>query len=167
MAIAPATALTFLPFAILIGIWVAWNDMKFMKIPNKAVLALFAVFVIVGPLALPFGDYLSRYLHVAVVLAVTFVANMMRIMGAGDAKFLAAMAPFIDASDGLAFAQIAAVVLLAAFATHRLFRALPPVRRMEWASWTHPKFPMGLGLSGMLILYLALGAFLGPHSVIR
>ena len=35
-----AAALTFLPFAAAIGIWVAWSDMSSMKIPNKAVLAL-------------------------------------------------------------------------------------------------------------------------------
>ena len=58
MSIAPETALWFLPFALVIGVWVAWNDMAFMKIPNKAVVALFGVFVVVGPLALPLEDYL-------------------------------------------------------------------------------------------------------------
>lgn len=168
MAIAPSAALTFLPFALLIGLWVAWSDMKFMKIPNKAVLALVGVFVLVGPLALPFDEYLWRYLHLVVVLAITFVANLLRVMGAGDSKFIAAMAPFVDRGDGLAVFQIAAVVLLAAFATHRLFRALPAIRRSlpDWKSWTSAKFPMGLGLAGMLIVYLALGAAIGTHPPI-
>ena len=48
-----AAALTFLPFALAIGIWVAWSDMRFMKIPNKAVLALGAVYLAVGFLVLP------------------------------------------------------------------------------------------------------------------
>ncbi len=168
MAIAPSAALAFLPFALLIGVWVAWNDMKFMKIPNKAVLALFGVFVLVGPFVLPFEEYLWRYVHVVVVLAITFAANLLRLMGAGDSKFIAAMAPFVDRADALAFCQIAAVVLLAAFATHRLFRAIPAMRRAfpDWRSWTHPKFPMGLGLSGMLIVYLALGVLLGSQPPI-
>ncbi len=42
------TALWFLPFVLPIALWVAWSDMKFMKIPNKAVLALVAVFAVVG-----------------------------------------------------------------------------------------------------------------------
>ena len=48
MVITASSALWFLPFAIPIAIWVAWSDMKFMKIPNMAVLALLAVFLGVG-----------------------------------------------------------------------------------------------------------------------
>jgi prepilin peptidase CpaA len=163
MVIDPVTALIFLPFVFAIGVWVAWNDMKFMKIPNKAVMALLAVFVVVGLIALPFWDYLLRYLHIIVVLAIGFVANMGRLMGAGDAKFLAAMAPFFDRSDALNMVIIFAGVLLGAFATHRLFRAIPAMRRgfPDWQSWAHPKFPMGLALSGVLIIYLVLGAVSG------
>ena len=47
-----ATAFWFLPFALPIAVWVAWSDMKFMRIPNKAVLALTAVFLVVGLAAL-------------------------------------------------------------------------------------------------------------------
>lgn len=163
MAIDAFTALVFLPFALPIGLWVAWNDMKFMKIPNKAVLALFGIFVIVGVLALPFWEYLWRYPQGAAVLAVGFVLNMARAMGAGDAKFIAAASPMIDPGDGLPIIQILLGMLLAAFATHRLFRAIPAVRRRfpDWESWTHNKFPMGLALGSALIMYLALGTVLG------
>ena len=165
MAIDPATALIFLPFAVAIGVWVSWSDMKFMKIPNTAVLALFAVFVVTGLFALPIVEYLLRYAHVAVILAVGFAANMLRLMGAGDAKFLAAMAPFVDRGDAALVMPIFATVLLAAFATHRIFRALPPIRRAypDWESWTNRKFPMGLALAGALILYLALGLAFGTQ----
>ncbi len=163
MHIDAGTALIFLPFAVPIGIWVAWNDMKFMKIPNKAVMALFGVFVVVGLLALPLPEYLWRYPQALAVLAVGFVLNMARAMGAGDAKFLAAMAPFFDLGDALALMQIFAGVLLAAFVTHRGFRRIPAMRTAfpDWKSWENPKFPMGFALGGALILYLALGAWLG------
>ena len=46
MAITTLSAMWFLPFAALISIWAAWNDLKFMKIPNVAVLALVAVFLV-------------------------------------------------------------------------------------------------------------------------
>ena len=36
-----------------IGVWVAWSDMKFMKIPNPAVLALLAVITLAGCAAKP------------------------------------------------------------------------------------------------------------------
>ena len=44
----PIAALILLPFATAIGVWVAWSDMKSMKIPNQSVLALLAVWLIVG-----------------------------------------------------------------------------------------------------------------------
>jgi prepilin peptidase CpaA len=163
MAIDAVTALLFLPFALPIGIWVAWNDMKFMKIPNKAVGALLGVFVVVGLIALPLEDYLWRYLHFIVVLIVGFLANMARAMGAGDAKFLAAMAPMLDLGDLQILLILFSGVLLAAFFTHRLFRMVSATRRAfpDWESWDRGDFPMGLALGGVLILYLLLGAVAG------
>lgn len=160
MEIAQTTALWWLPFAAPIGVWVAWNDMAFMKIPNKAVVALFAVFVVVGLLALPFQDYLWRYLQFAAILALGFVLNMIRAVGAGDAKFAAAMAPFVDPGDAGLFMILFSGVLLAAFATHRAARAMAAVRSAlpHWESWSRRDFPMGLALGGALIIYLALGA---------
>ena len=51
-----------------IGVWVAWSDMKSMKIPNKAVLATLAVWVVVGLLAVALhaglpGSRLGRCAH--------------------------------------------------------------------------------------------------------
>jgi prepilin peptidase CpaA len=161
--IAVWTALWFIPLAVPIGIWVAWNDMAFMKIPNKAVMALFVVFAVVGLVALPFQDYLWRYAQLLAVLAIGFVLNMARAVGAGDAKFAAAMAPFVDPGDLRILLVLFAAVLLAAFATHRTARAVPAVRGAlpGWESWTRRDFPMGLALGGTLIFYLLLGAFLG------
>ena len=47
------TALWFLPAITAIGIWVAWSDMKFMRIPNKAVMAMLLAYLVFGPIALP------------------------------------------------------------------------------------------------------------------
>ena len=165
MEIAVWTALWFIPLAVPIGIWVAWNDMAFMKIPNKAVLALFVVFAVAGLIALPFEDYLWRYAQLAAVLVIGFVLNMARAVGAGDAKFAAAMAPFVDPGDLRILLVLFAAVLIAAFATHRAARAVPAVRGAfpDWASWTRGDFPMGLALGGTLIFYLLLGALLGAR----
>lgn len=162
-----AAALTFLPFAIAIGIWVAWSDMRSMKIPNQAVLALGAVYLVTGPLVLPFGTYLWGWALAAIVLAFGFVLNAAGAFGAGDAKFAAAMAPYFVQSDPRFVMGLAAACLLGAFAAHRLMRALPPVRRAlpDWASWTHPRFPMGLGLSGLLIFHLLAAVWLNSAAV--
>lgn len=163
MEIASATALWFLPFAAAIGVWVAWSDMARMKIPNKAVVALTLVFAVVGLVALPFGDYLWRYAQLAVVLLAGFVLASLRTMGAGDAKFAAAMAPFVDPGDLRLFLALFAATVLAAFVTHRAARATPAVRAgfPDWTSWTHAKFPMGLALAPSLVFYLAFGVAYG------
>ncbi|MEI6097359.1 MAG: prepilin peptidase [Alphaproteobacteria bacterium] len=160
-------ALTFLPFATAIGIWVAWSDMRYMKIPNRAVLALGAVYLVIGVFVLPFGTYLWGWALSAIVLVFGFVLNAGGALGAGDAKFAAAMAPFFVQSDLRFVMGLAAACLLGSFAAHRLMRALPTFRRAlpDWVSWTHPRFPMGLCLSGMLIFYLFSAVWLNSAVV--
>ena len=162
-----AAALTFLPFAVVIGIWVAWSDMRSMKIPNYAVLALGAVYLVTGPFVLPLMTYLSGWALCAIVLAAGFVLNAGGALGAGDAKFAAAMAPYFVRSDLRFDLGLYAACLLGAFAAHRLLRAVPAFRRAapDWASWTHPRFPMGLALSGMLIFYLGTAVWLNSAAV--
>lgn len=156
-----ATSLLFVPFALAIGIWVAWSDMKFMKIPNRAVLALLAVWLVIGLLAvalslLPVKAWALGLGLAAAVLVIGFVANAVGLVGAGDAKFAAAMAPFFVGGDLRMIAGLVAACLLGAFAAHRMARRIPAVRRgaADWLSWNHKDFPMGLALAGTLIFYL-------------
>lgn len=163
LTLAPGLCLAFLPFTLAIGIWVAWSDMRAMKIPNKAVLSLIAVWLVVGLAlvltgALPGMDWLKAIGLGLAVLVVLFVANMAGLMGAGDSKFGAAMAPFFLQADLRLVCGLMAACLLGAFAAHRTLRAIPAVRRAapDWKSWTHKKFPMGLALAGMLNFFLLL-----------
>lgn len=151
-------ALSFLPFALPIAIWVSWSDMKFMKIPNNAVIALAAVWLIVGVLVMPFHTWLWGWALLGIVLVVGFIANMISFLGAGDAKFAAAMAPFFVVADVSTALGLFAACLLGAFACHRIARRIPALRPLttQWVSWTNKDFPMGLTLSGTLIFYLAL-----------
>ncbi|WP_407940885.1 prepilin peptidase [Mesobaculum littorinae] len=152
----------FLPFVLPICLWVAWSDMARMKIPNLACGALVLVFLVVGPIALPLGLWGWQWVHLAVILAAGFVANLAGVMGAGDAKFAAAAAPFVPLPDAMPVVYLLAAVLLAAFAAHRAARALPALRNRvpEWESWTRRDFPMGLPLAGTLLFYLILAAAL-------
>lgn len=155
----PATALWFLPFVAPIALFVAWSDMKSMKIPNKAVYALVAVFALVGLITLPLEAYLWRWLHLGVVLVIGFVLATGGLIGAGDAKFAAAMAPFVALNDAVLFCYLFSAVLLAAFATHRTARRVPAVVNAlpDWESWHRKRdFPMGLALGAVLVFYLAL-----------
>ncbi len=153
----------FLPFALPLCIWVAWSDLRDMRISNRAVLAMVAVFVLIGPLVLPLPAFGWQLLHLAVVLVIGIGLNAAGLLGAGDAKFAAAAAPFITLGDTRFVIALFAANLLAAFVTHRL-AARTPLRRLapNWQSWTRTKeFPMGLSLGPTLAIYLALGAFYG------
>lgn len=159
--ISPNAALALLPFATAIAIWVSWSDMKFMKIPNKAGLAMLAVWLVVG-LALvlfsllPLKLWLWGWALGACVLVAGFILNAAGAVGAGDAKFAAAMAPVFIHADVRFVLGLFAACLLGAFAAHRLVRLIPSFRTAtaDWLSWTHKDFPMGLALSGTLIFYL-------------
>lgn len=152
----PTAALVFLPFVLPIAIWVAWSDMKFMKIPNKAVAALALVFFVVGLVALPFKLWLWGLALLGIVLVAGFVVATLGLVGAGDAKFAAAMAPFFVGGDLRFILALFAACLLGAFASHRGMRHVAAFRSAtaDWESWTRKDFPMGLALSGTLVFYL-------------
>lgn len=157
------SALWFLPFVVPICIYVCWSDMRAMKIPNKAVLALAMVFLLVGLIAVPLPEYPWRLLQLVIMLLLGIVLNATGLVGAGDAKFAAAAAPFIHPGDFVFLLMLLAATLLGAFAAHRLAK-YTPLRRMapSWQSWdTGSDFPMGLALGGTLAIYLMLGAFFG------
>ncbi len=155
-ALPPAAALAFLPFALAIGIWVAWSDMKVMKIPNKSVIAIAVAYLVVGLLVLPIKVWAFGIGLGFAVLVLGFVANAAGLIGAGDAKFAAAMAPMFIAADLRFVLGLFAACLLGAFFSHRALGMVPAFRRAtpDWASWTHKDFPMGLALAGTLIFYL-------------
>jgi prepilin peptidase CpaA len=163
MAITTFAAAWFLPFVLPICLYVIYTDVSRMKITNKANVALAAVFVVIGLIVLPFDDYLWRLAGLVIVLIVGIVLNAVGVMGAGDSKFIAAAAPYIAVGDLRVLLVLFTVVLLAAFATHRIAK-YTPLRRMapDWASWEQgKKFPMGLALGSTLIIYLVLGLLYG------
>jgi prepilin peptidase CpaA len=155
MPIAATQLLWFLPFTLPIAVWVAWSDMKFMKIPNKAVLALFGVYMLVGAFVFPLTLWGWGWALAAIVLLAGFVGTAAGLMGAGDAKFAAALAPFFATADIRILLALFAACLLGAIASHRLMKATPAFRAAtpDWESWTHKDFPMGLALAGTLIFY--------------
>ncbi len=163
MAISAIAALWFLPFVLPICLYVAFTDMKQMRITNQAVVLLGLVFLVLGLIALPFETYLWRLMNLIIVLAVGILLNAVGAMGAGDAKFAGAAAPFIALGDLRLLIALFMATLLAAAATHRAVK-YTPLRRLapDWKSWQDSqKFPMGLALGTTLALYLILGVLYG------
>lgn len=164
MDILSSAALWFFPFVLPLCVYTCYTDMREMRITNGTVVTLFLVFVVIGPLALPFEDYLWRYAYFGAVLVAGMALNAAGALGAGDAKFAAAAAPFIHIGDLRFLMVLFAATLLAAFASHRLAK-YTPLRKIapDWESWDAPakKFPMGLALGGTLAIYLGLGILYG------
>lgn len=149
--------------ALPIAAWVIWTDLATMKIPNKAVLALVAVYAVVGLLTLPLTTWAWSWLHLVVVLVIGFVLSLTGGFGAGDAKFAAAMAPFVALGDVSTVLLLLSAMAILTFIAHRIARRIPAVRAAApgWASWERRDFPLGIALAPTLILYLALAATFG------
>ncbi|GGE60210.1 membrane protein [Actibacterium pelagium] len=149
-------ALWFLPLVFPICLWVAYSDLKYMKIPNKAVLALLAVFAVVGPFVMPLEDYGWRWALAGAILVVGFLLNQIDAMGAGDAKFAAAMAPFFAWSNVIGAFGVFCACLIVTFVAHRLIRRMQAVRTAlpNWESLFSKKFPMGIALMSTLLIHL-------------
>ncbi|MCI5097964.1 MAG: prepilin peptidase [Rhodobacteraceae bacterium] len=165
MALTASAAWWFLPFVLPICFYVAFTDLREMRITNQAVLVLAAVFIIVGLFALPLPVYGMRLVQMVAVLFVGILLNASGAVGAGDAKFAAAAAPFIALGDLRILLALFAANLLAAFTTHRIVK-YTPLRRVapNWQSWNMGwKFPMGLSLGGTLGLYLILATQYGAN----
>lgn len=169
----PATqAMLFAIFVLPICIYTVYTDLKYKKITNLTVWALFAVFVVVGFFTLPMMEFVWRFSHWAVVFGIGLLLWFTRQMGAGDVKFGAVMALFIHSQDLAILLWIAIASLVGATLTI-LLAGISPLRRLapDWAVWTGKhatvgngqKFtiPMGPALCLTLSAYLVLGALYG------
>lgn len=162
-ALTQSAALAFLPLALIVCGWIIWSDLSRMKIPNKAVLVLLAGYAILGLLVLDMETYLWRWSHFAVVLAIGFAMNMANMLGAGDAKFAAAIAPYIALADGFLVLSIFMFMILFGFAIHRMLRNISSLRERtpNWESWTRKDYPMGFSISLTFLTYLTFAALGG------
>jgi prepilin peptidase CpaA len=168
MGTPPAVALWLGLGALLPCLWAARTDLARLKIPNNSVLALAGVFLL-GGLALvaltgwSLGDWAWRWTHLVVVLLIGMGLNAIYMIGAGDAKFAAAAAPFFALSDWRTLLWLYPLVFLVCWALHRLAKHTVGQRLAPgWASWTSGKrFPMGVAIAATLLAYLAICAIRG------
>ncbi len=163
MAIGQVEAWIYLPFVLPVCFYAAFTDLREMRITNQAVVVLGALFLVLGLFALPVEAYLWRLAQLAAVLVAGIALNFAGAVGAGDAKFAAAAAPYVALGDLRMLLVLFMLNLLAAVATHRLAK-YTPLRRLapHWISWDRGwDFPMGLSLGGTLGIYLILGALFG------
>lgn len=163
MELTTTQALWYLPVLLPICCAVAWNDLTSMRIPNRLVAATVVAFAILGFITLPFETYAWRWVHLIVLLIIGMIANAAGVLGAGDAKFVAAAAPFIARHDAFFVVTVLAVCIFGGFFIHRIakhtrLRDLAP----DWKSWsTGKRFPMGFPLAMTFVTYLIAPFFVG------
>jgi prepilin peptidase CpaA len=141
-----------------IAIWVAVSDMKRMKIPNQAVLAMAAVWPLLGWLAVPtWTAWFWGFALMAIALVVGFLMWSTMKFGGGDAKYVAAMAGIFVGADIVPLLGMIAGCMLGSVVVHRVAGRIPAIKRAtpDWKSWEERLFfPFGFALSGIVVFYL-------------
>ena len=69
MAIPDLAAMVLLVLAAPVCAWVAYTDLRFMRIRNAAVYTLFGLFVVAGPFLMSLSDYGWQLAHMPILLA--------------------------------------------------------------------------------------------------
>lgn len=153
-----------LPFSV----WATWMDFKFMRLPNKMNLIIAAIFVVLGVFMFPLSEYFLRLGIALAVLIVGMGLMLLRMIGGGDVKYLAAILPYISPDQMPEFVILLSSAMLMAFGMHQLVKAIPMLRNSvpDWKSWTSKKFPMGFAISGAWVLMLAMAAFSIPIETV-
>lgn len=153
----PTDAMILLVPVVPIAIWAAVSDLKTMKIPNTSVLAMAAVWPLLGWFLVPMSAWLWGFALMAIVLVLGFLMYLTGTFGAGDAKYAAAMAGIFTGGRIADILLIIFFCMVGALLLHRLMRSLPFVRNAtpNWESWDRRRyFPFGLSLSAIVIFYL-------------
>jgi prepilin peptidase CpaA len=156
--ITPTGALILLVPVLPIAIWAAVSDMRRMKIPNRAVLAMAAVWPALGWLAVPtWAAWFWGFAIMAIVLVALYLLYTTGTFGAGDAKYAAAMSGIFVGTQVAPFLVLVFCAMIGALILHRAARSVPAIRRRtpDWISWEQRRyFPFGLALSGIVVFYL-------------
>lgn len=155
--VSPTSAMILLVPVLPIAFWAAVSDLKTMKIPNKAVLSMAAIWPLLGWYLVGVHAWLWGFALMAIVLVLGFLLYLTGTFGAGDAKYMAAMSGMFIGGDIGAILLIIFVCMIGALILHRILRSLPFVRNAtpDWESWTRRRyFPFGMALSAIVIFYL-------------
>ena len=146
----------------------AWYDLKHLRIPNWLALAVLGVFLVAGLWGLPLEAFLWRLGAGAAVLVAGFALFAAGLVGGGDAKMAAALAPFVAAEDVPALLLLYAAVTLALLLLLRLAMHLARHRSTGWRAIDQASrparervFPMGLIFAIAVTVYLMAGVVAG------
>ena len=136
----------------------AAGDLRHLRISNRLMLGLAAVFLLTAPL-LPLAETGQRLLAASIVFALCFALFCGRVLAGGDVKMMALAMLFVPFSELAAFGwSFSAAMLTVPLALTMLVRIEAAAWR-NWASLQTPgRMPMGAAISLALMLLLAVQA---------
>ncbi|WP_068109073.1 A24 family peptidase [Tropicimonas marinistellae] len=132
--------------------WMAYSDLRYMRIPNWLVIGLAVAFLVCVPF-LPVASVGARAGVAAGVLVVGFVAFALGFLGGGDAKVLSALLLLVPPGTWAEFALLFSATLLVGLGLVLSLRLAPGAARSTWVGLrARGMFPMGvsIGLAGLL-----------------
>ncbi|UWQ79807.1 prepilin peptidase [Leisingera sp. S132] len=133
----------------------ATGDLRHLRISNRLMLGLAAVFLLTAPL-LPLAETGLRLLAASIVFALCFALFCGRVLAGGDVKMMALAMLFVPSSALAAFGwSFSAAMLTVPLALTVLGRIEAAAAWRHWASLQTPgKMPMGAAISLALMLLL-------------
>ncbi|MDK3072575.1 prepilin peptidase [Sedimentitalea sp. JM2-8] len=132
----------------------AIGDLRRLRISNRLVLAMLAIFVLSAPFLLPPSEIGARVIVALSVFVLGTAGFALGLWGGGDVKALAALMLFLPSAALPIYAYIFAFSMLAGIALVLTFRAAFGTPETAWHAFRpQTEFPMGLSiaLSGMLL----------------
>ncbi|MBY6067229.1 prepilin peptidase [Leisingera aquaemixtae] len=136
-------------------IYAGLGDLRYLRLSNRTMLGLAAVFLLTAPL-LPLAETGLRVLAAGVVFALCFALFCGRVLAGGDVKMMALALLFVPSSALATFAwSFSAAMLAVPFALMLLGRMEAAAGWRHWASLQTPgKMPMGAAISLALLFLL-------------
>lgn len=136
-------------------VYAGLGDLRHLRLSNRTMLALAAVFVLAAPL-LPAAETGLRLLTAIMVFALCFALFCGRVLAGGDVKMMALAMLFVPSSALSAFAwSFSAAMLSVPVGLAVLGRTEAAAGWRHWASLQTPgKMPMGAAISLALLILL-------------
>lgn len=133
----------------------AAGDLRHLRIANRLMLAMAAVFLLTGPM-LPLAETGLRLLAAVMVFTLCFALFCGGVLAGGDVKMMALAMLFVPSSALAVFGwSFSAAMLTVPLALTLLGRTEAAVGCRQWASLQTPgKLPMGAAISLALMLLL-------------
>lgn len=132
---------------------VAYNDLRYMRIPNTLVGIAIALFLLTTPLI---GWHEAGYRLIAglLVFGIGWITFALRWFGGGDVKMLAALVLFVPSQTYSVFAWNFSMSMLVGISLILLLRRMPGNANLGCLGISSVgKFPMGISIAGAGLIH--------------